>query len=179
MNGTSNDDLEVGERWAYRARGVDPLVEVEVLKLGTNRPARVRVRFVDETFEGREDWVTGSAQSAVGWRGRVPGVRGALGRGLRRAAVPDRARGRRGLGGLRVRLRRRSDDAQLRRRSTRHRPDSRYRRACDLAGPGPGAPDVVPAVVRGERRPGGAMEHREAGGADCCRAEPDSCRRCY
>lgn len=49
--------VETGERWAYRARGIDPLVEVDVLKIGTNKPARVLVRFTDEAFEGREEWV--------------------------------------------------------------------------------------------------------------------------
>lgn len=32
-------------------------MQVRVLKLGTGRPLRVRVRFVDESFEGREEWV--------------------------------------------------------------------------------------------------------------------------
>lgn len=43
--------------WAYRARQVDPLVEVSVLRIGTQRPPRVLVRFLDEVFEGREEWV--------------------------------------------------------------------------------------------------------------------------
>lgn len=49
--------MEPGELWAYRARQVDPLVEVTVVRLGTQKPARVLVRFVDEEFEGREEWV--------------------------------------------------------------------------------------------------------------------------
>lgn len=49
--------MELGDSWAYRARQVDPLVEVTVLRLGTQKPARVLVRFVDDEFEGREDWV--------------------------------------------------------------------------------------------------------------------------
>lgn len=49
--------MEPGESWAYRARQVDDLVEVKVLRLGTQRPARVLVRFVDDAFEGREEWV--------------------------------------------------------------------------------------------------------------------------
>ncbi|GAA4383346.1 hypothetical protein [Agromyces bauzanensis] len=49
--------MEVGERWGYRSRGIDPLVEVEVLKLGSQKPPRVQIRFVDESAEGREDWV--------------------------------------------------------------------------------------------------------------------------
>lgn len=49
--------MEPGESWAYRARQVDPLVEVCVVRLGTQKPARVLVRFVDDEFEGREEWV--------------------------------------------------------------------------------------------------------------------------
>jgi hypothetical protein len=48
---------QVGEVWAYRARGADPLVAVEVVKLGSRRPPRLLVRFVDERFEGRQEWV--------------------------------------------------------------------------------------------------------------------------
>lgn len=50
-------DVEPGESWAYRARGVDLLVEVVVVCVGTRKPARVLVRFVDDEFEGREQWV--------------------------------------------------------------------------------------------------------------------------
>lgn len=49
--------MDVCESWAYRARGQDPLVEVRVLRIGTDRPPRVLVRFVDDTFEGKEEWV--------------------------------------------------------------------------------------------------------------------------
>lgn len=42
---------------AYRARGIDPLVQVEVCRLGTQKPARVQVRFIDEAAEGRVEWV--------------------------------------------------------------------------------------------------------------------------
>lgn len=49
---TTDNDLVVGQRWAYRARQVDDVVEVEVLKLGTQKPARVLVGFVDESFGG-------------------------------------------------------------------------------------------------------------------------------
>jgi hypothetical protein len=56
--GTTEHDLAVGQSWAYRARQVDDVVEVEVLKLGTQRPPRVLVRFVDERFEGRQEWVS-------------------------------------------------------------------------------------------------------------------------
>lgn len=50
-------DPAPGETWAYRARLFDPLVAVEVIRHGVKRPARVLVRFVDESFEGKEDWV--------------------------------------------------------------------------------------------------------------------------
>ena len=47
----------VGETWAYRARGADPLVQVVVIRLGVKTPRRVLIRFVDEQFEGLQDWV--------------------------------------------------------------------------------------------------------------------------
>lgn len=53
-----NAGLVVGQRWAYRARQVDPYVEVELLRLGNRRPSRVLVRFVDSAAEGAEEWVT-------------------------------------------------------------------------------------------------------------------------
>jgi hypothetical protein len=53
-----NPEPREGERWAYRARQIDDVVEVEVLKLGTQRPARVLVRFADDRFEGRQEWVS-------------------------------------------------------------------------------------------------------------------------
>lgn len=59
--------MDVGESWAYRVRGVDPLVEVRVVRVGTQKPARVLVRFVDEEFEGREDWVP-PARLKVPWK---------------------------------------------------------------------------------------------------------------
>lgn len=49
--------MEPGESWAYRARGVDPLVEVRVVRQGAQKPARVLVRFVADEFEGKEEWV--------------------------------------------------------------------------------------------------------------------------
>src|ERR1700693_5910439 len=66
-----NADVEPGELWACRARQVDELVEVKVLRLGTQRPARVLVRFVDECFEGREEWVP-PARLKVPWLGVAP-----------------------------------------------------------------------------------------------------------
>ena len=49
--------MELDERWAYRARAVDELVEVEVVRFGTSRPSRVLFKFVAEVMEGREEWV--------------------------------------------------------------------------------------------------------------------------
>jgi hypothetical protein len=42
------------------------VVEVEVVRIGTRRPARVLVRFVDAEQEGREDWVP-PARLKVPW----------------------------------------------------------------------------------------------------------------
>lgn len=61
-----NPEPQEGETWAYRARQIDDVVEVEVLKRGTQRPARVLVRFVDEHFEGRQEWVP-PARLKVRW----------------------------------------------------------------------------------------------------------------
>jgi hypothetical protein len=55
---------QLAESWAYRARQVDDVVAVEVMKLGTQRPARVLVRFVDERFEGRQEWVPPARRSS-------------------------------------------------------------------------------------------------------------------
>ena len=57
-----------GELWAYRARGQDPLVQVAVVRLGVKAPQRVLVRFVDDEFEGRQDWVP-PARLKVPWSG--------------------------------------------------------------------------------------------------------------
>lgn len=58
--------MEPGERWAYRARGIDPLVEVKIKRLGTQKPARVLVAFMGEEAEGREEWVP-PARLKVPW----------------------------------------------------------------------------------------------------------------
>ncbi|GAB3852733.1 hypothetical protein ACFPIJ_48255 [Dactylosporangium cerinum] len=60
--------MDVGEIWAYRARSQDPLVRVEVLRVGVKRPPRLLVRFLDAEFEGREDWVS-PARLKVTWDG--------------------------------------------------------------------------------------------------------------
>jgi|HubBroStandDraft_1064217.scaffolds.fasta_scaffold91012_2 hypothetical protein len=49
--------VQVGEEWAYREKARNPAVRVEVVRVGTSRPPRVRVRFLGEEFEGREDWI--------------------------------------------------------------------------------------------------------------------------
>lgn len=49
--------MEVGEDWAYRAKQRDRVTQVKVLRIGTNRPPRVFVKFVADEFEGREEWV--------------------------------------------------------------------------------------------------------------------------
>lgn len=55
-----SDELDmrlVGRVFAYRARAIDELVPVQVLKLGTKKPPRVLIRFEDPAMEGREEWV--------------------------------------------------------------------------------------------------------------------------
>jgi hypothetical protein len=66
-----NAAVEPGEVWAYRARQLDELVEVKVVRLGTQRPARVLVRFLDDAFEGREEWVP-PARLKVAWLDVAP-----------------------------------------------------------------------------------------------------------
>ena len=74
-------EQQPAERWAYRARRLDDLVEVEVVKTGTQRPARVQVRFVEERFEGRQEWVP-PARLKVRWS--------SVGEFLHREALWDR-----------------------------------------------------------------------------------------
>ncbi|MBX7554371.1 hypothetical protein K1Y78_42130 [Streptomyces sp. tea 10] len=60
--------MEAGERWAYRAAPHHgPVEEVEVLKIGSQRPLRIKVRFVSEEAEGREEWVP-SARLRIRWQ---------------------------------------------------------------------------------------------------------------
>ncbi|MPZ81983.1 MAG: hypothetical protein GEV28_16960 [Actinophytocola sp.] len=61
-------ELTVGERWAYRKKGTDPVTCVEVVRLGTGRPSRVQVKFIDDEFEGREEWAP-PARLKVLWSG--------------------------------------------------------------------------------------------------------------
>jgi hypothetical protein len=48
--------LAVGQEWAYRANAKQPLTRVRVTKLGTQKPPRAKVYFLDDRFEGREKW---------------------------------------------------------------------------------------------------------------------------
>ena len=50
-------ELAAGQRWAYRGKQTEPVTCVEVKRLGTGRPPRVLIKFVDDEFEGREEWV--------------------------------------------------------------------------------------------------------------------------
>jgi hypothetical protein len=59
--------LEPGEKWAYRKAPYNgPVSEVQVLKIGSQRPLRVKVRFLEEEAEGREEWVP-PARLRVPW----------------------------------------------------------------------------------------------------------------
>jgi hypothetical protein len=49
--------MRVGQHWAYRVKVRGPVSEVRIDRLGTSRPPRVRVTFVDDEHEGRSDWV--------------------------------------------------------------------------------------------------------------------------
>lgn len=58
--------MDPDQVWAYRARGVDPLTPVRVVRHGQNTPPRVLIHFVDEQMEGREEWVP-PARLKVPW----------------------------------------------------------------------------------------------------------------
>ncbi len=58
--------MEAGKFWAHRARVNGPVARVEVLRVGTKRPPRVKVRFTADEEEGREAWVPCS-QLHVPW----------------------------------------------------------------------------------------------------------------
>lgn len=53
-----NLTVRVGQPWVYRARRIDDVVEVAILKIGSQNPPRVLVRWADESFEGRQEWVS-------------------------------------------------------------------------------------------------------------------------
>jgi hypothetical protein len=65
-----NVEFELGELWGYRARSRDELACVKVLKVGTKRPPRIKIRFVDDQYEGREDWVP-PTRLKVRWEDRA------------------------------------------------------------------------------------------------------------
>ena len=58
--------MEAGEVWAYRAKAGVAVVPVAVVRVGTGRPPRVRIRHLAEEFEGREEWVP-PARLKVPW----------------------------------------------------------------------------------------------------------------
>jgi hypothetical protein len=53
-----NPTVCVGQSWAYRARRIDDVVQVAILKLGSQKPPLVLARWADESFEGRQEWVS-------------------------------------------------------------------------------------------------------------------------
>jgi hypothetical protein len=63
----SRTEPAVGERWVYRRGENEELAEVEVLRIGVRKPARLLVRFVSDEFEGLQDWVPPSRLKAL-WR---------------------------------------------------------------------------------------------------------------
>ncbi|WP_026932065.1 hypothetical protein [Glycomyces tenuis] len=63
-------EFEPGDLWGYRARARDDLTCVKVLKIGTKRPARIKIRFLDDEYEGHEDWVPPS-RLKVRWDDRA------------------------------------------------------------------------------------------------------------
>jgi len=70
--------MESDEIWAYRARSVDDITPVKVLRHGTKKPARVLVQFEDPSMEGNEEWVPPARlkvpwEDADAYRARRPG----------------------------------------------------------------------------------------------------------
>lgn len=57
LKAANGEPIEVGQRWAYRKGSRDAVACVDVTRLGSSRPLRVRVRFTDDEYEGREDWI--------------------------------------------------------------------------------------------------------------------------
>ncbi|MBB5153330.1 hypothetical protein [Saccharopolyspora phatthalungensis] len=57
MKAANGEPIAPDQRWAYRKGAHDPVTCVDILRLGSTRPARVRVRFVEDAYEGHEDWV--------------------------------------------------------------------------------------------------------------------------
>lgn len=46
-----------GENWAYQHNVRSPIEHVVVTAVGTKKPPRVKIRFLDESAEGRDEWV--------------------------------------------------------------------------------------------------------------------------
>jgi hypothetical protein len=68
-------EVLVGEEWAYRERANSNPTAVRVTKVGTARPPRVKILFLDDAFEGREEWVPPSRLKVLwadldAWRAR-------------------------------------------------------------------------------------------------------------
>lgn len=59
-------NLMSGDVWACRYHANDRLEPVRIERIGSRRPQRVLVRFLDATAEGREDWVP-PARLKVPW----------------------------------------------------------------------------------------------------------------
>lgn len=79
-----------GDRWAYRGLSDTRVTEAEILRVGTKRPARIKVRLLDDEFEGDEPWVS-TAHLWVPWSD-VEALRSELGRWHRvRSEVPSYA----------------------------------------------------------------------------------------
>lgn len=57
MKAANGEPITPHQRWAYRKGARDPVTCVDVLRRGSARPARVRVRFVEDDYQDREDWV--------------------------------------------------------------------------------------------------------------------------
>ncbi|MEV0065657.1 hypothetical protein [Amycolatopsis sp. NPDC050768] len=57
MKAANGEPIEVGQRWACRKGARDHAACVDVVRVGSSRPPRVRVRFTDDEYEGREEWV--------------------------------------------------------------------------------------------------------------------------
>ncbi|MGP4019137.1 hypothetical protein [Saccharopolyspora sp. 5N708] len=75
MKAANGEPIEPDQQWAYRKGARDPVTCVKALRLGSARPARVRVRFVEDEHEGREDWVPPSRlkvlwEDVAAWQAR-------------------------------------------------------------------------------------------------------------
>jgi len=60
--------MEIGETWAYHSRTTGAVVPVAIVKVPTDQPARVLVRFTQAEAEGSEEWVP-AGRLKVPWDG--------------------------------------------------------------------------------------------------------------